>query len=116
MLLFHLLDHNIRTTGIRRRGGSKIRLQVDNEVEVPVRRDVVTLHTTAGRPARDDGSECNAPLLFTGTVMGREGAQYKADVVTEDGRLHAPCTLASAAATKSRLSASKARTGSGNCG
>src|ERR1017187_3256276 len=74
-LLFHLLDHNIRTTGIRRRGGSKIRLQVDNEVEVSVRRDVVTLHTTAGRPARDD-----------------------------------------AAATKSRLSVSKARTGSGNCG
>ena len=63
---------------------------MDNEVEVPVRRDVVTLHTTAGRPARDDGSECNAPLLFTGTVMGREGAQYKADVVTEDGRLHGP--------------------------
>ena len=22
--------------------------------------------------------------------MGREGAQYKADVVTEDGRLHGP--------------------------
>jgi hypothetical protein len=202
------------------KGQCDIRLQVDNEVEVSVRRDMVNLHTIAGRPPRDDGSECNAPLpdrdiqgfqfqvtgsrneiamlaepsrrngfaavvrirdssggeggysfrltwqmtggddfsrqgggpppgggrggpgfswnnvihfngagrgssvltaygsqrlsavtvdidrggkivvsfrgeterplLFTGTVMGREGAQYKADVVTEDGRLHGP--------------------------
>ncbi len=44
------------------KGQCDIRLQVDNEVEVTVRRDMVTLHTISGRAARDDGSECNAPL------------------------------------------------------
>ena len=44
------------------KGQCDIRLQVDNEVEVSVRRDTVTIHTLAGRDPRDDGSECNAPL------------------------------------------------------
>src|ERR1039457_5386756 len=44
------------------KGQCDIRLQVDNEVEVSVRGDVVTIRTLAGRDARDDGSECNAPL------------------------------------------------------
>jgi hypothetical protein len=44
------------------KGQCDIRLQVDNEVEVSVRRDMVMIHTIAGRDARDDGSECNAPL------------------------------------------------------
>jgi hypothetical protein len=44
------------------KGQCDIRLQVDNEVEVSVRRDMVLIHTIAGRDARDDGSECNAPL------------------------------------------------------
>ena len=44
------------------KGQCDIRLQVDNEVEVTVRRDTVYLHTIAGRDAYDDGSECNAPL------------------------------------------------------
>jgi hypothetical protein len=43
-------------------GQCEIRLQVDNEVEVQVRRDRVFIHTIAGREGRDDGSECNAPL------------------------------------------------------
>jgi hypothetical protein len=37
-------------------------LQVDNEVEVHVRGDGITIRTLAGQDARDDGSECNAPL------------------------------------------------------
>ena len=44
------------------KGQCDIRLQVDNEVEVHVRGDGVTIRTRAGQGARDDGSECNAPL------------------------------------------------------
>lgn len=44
------------------KGQCDIRLQVDNEVEVSVRGDLVNIRTIAGRDARDDGSECNAPL------------------------------------------------------
>ncbi len=44
------------------KGQCDIRLQVDNEVEVSVRRDFVNIRTISGRDARDDGSECNAPL------------------------------------------------------
>ena len=44
------------------KGQCDIRLQVDNEVEVTVRGDQVVVHTLAGQDARDDGSECNAPL------------------------------------------------------
>ncbi|HUI58357.1 MAG TPA: hypothetical protein VLY04_25465 [Bryobacteraceae bacterium] len=44
------------------KGQCDIRLQVDNEVEVSVRRDMVFIHTIAGQDARDDGSECNVPL------------------------------------------------------
>src|SRR6185436_3722161 len=44
------------------KGQCDIRLQVDNEVEVAVRRDTVSIRTIAGRDAYDDGSECNAPL------------------------------------------------------
>jgi hypothetical protein len=44
------------------KGQCDIRLQVDNEVEVSVRRDMVMIHTLSGRDPRDDGSECNAPL------------------------------------------------------
>jgi len=45
------------------RGQCDIRLQVDNEVEVTVRGDTVSIHNIAGRDAYDDGnSECNAPL------------------------------------------------------
>ena len=43
------------------KGQCDIRLQVDNEVEVSVRGDLVNIRTIAGRDARDDGSECNAP-------------------------------------------------------
>jgi hypothetical protein len=44
------------------KGQCDIRLQVDNEVEVSVRGDLVAIRTVSGRDARDDGSECNAPL------------------------------------------------------
>jgi hypothetical protein len=43
-------------------GQCDIRLMVDNEVEVTVRRDMVRVRTVAGRDARDAGSECNEPL------------------------------------------------------
>ena len=44
------------------KGQCDIRLQVDNEVEVALRGDQVSIRTLAGRDPRDDGSECNAPL------------------------------------------------------
>jgi len=44
------------------KGQCDIRVQVDNEVEVSVRRDMVMIRTISGRDPRDDGSECNAPL------------------------------------------------------
>jgi hypothetical protein len=44
------------------KGQCDIRLQVDNEVEVSVRRDMVEIRTLSGQDARDDGSECNFPL------------------------------------------------------
>jgi len=46
----------------RGKGQCDIRLQVDNEVEVAVRGNMVFARTIAGQNARDDGSECNAPL------------------------------------------------------
>jgi hypothetical protein len=44
------------------KGQCDIRLQVDNQVEVHVRGDMVMIRTLSGQDARDDGSECNAPL------------------------------------------------------
>src|SRR5215472_14000663 len=44
------------------KGQCDIRLQVDNEAEVTLRRNTVFIHTIAGRDPWDDGSECNAPL------------------------------------------------------
>src|SRR5215467_12639985 len=44
------------------KGQCDIRLQVDNEAEVTLRRNTVFIHTIAGRDPYDDGSECNAPL------------------------------------------------------
>jgi hypothetical protein len=46
------------------KGQCDIRLQVDNEVEVTVRRDRALIRTLSGQDARDDGSECNVPLPF----------------------------------------------------
>jgi len=46
----------------RGKGQCDIRLQVDNTVDVMVRGDMVFARTLAGQDARDDGSECNAPL------------------------------------------------------
>ena len=44
------------------KGQCDIRLQVDNEVEVTVRGDMVLARTISGRDSRDAGSECNEPL------------------------------------------------------
>jgi len=44
------------------KGQCEIRLKVDDEVEVRVRRDTVTIHTVSGHDAQNDGSECNASL------------------------------------------------------
>lgn len=44
------------------KGQCDIRLQVDDQVEVSVRGDTVSLRTLSGREARDDGSECNLAL------------------------------------------------------
>jgi len=44
------------------KGACDIRLQVDGEVEVSLRGDIVSLRTLSGREARDDGSECTSPL------------------------------------------------------
>lgn len=43
-------------------GQCDIRLSVDNEVEVTIRRDQVVIHTLSGDDARNDGSDCNMPL------------------------------------------------------
>ena len=44
------------------KGQCDIRLQVDKEVEVSLHGDQVAIRTISGRDARDDGSECNAPM------------------------------------------------------
>src|SRR5712671_6133045 len=44
------------------KGQCDIRLQVDDQVEVSVQGDGVFIRTLSGQDARDDGSECNAPL------------------------------------------------------
>ena len=46
----------------RGRGQCDIRLLVDDTVEVSVRGDRVDVHNISGGDARDDGSECSAPL------------------------------------------------------
>jgi hypothetical protein len=52
----------VRTDVPPGRGQCDIRLQVDNEVEVTVRRDMVVSRTLSGQDAIDDGSECSFPL------------------------------------------------------
>jgi len=44
------------------KGQCDIRLQVDDQVEVAVHRDLVSVRRLSGQEARDDGSECNLPL------------------------------------------------------
>jgi hypothetical protein len=44
------------------KGQCDIRLQVDGEVEVSVRGEMVYIRTISGADARDAGSECNDPL------------------------------------------------------
>jgi len=44
------------------KGQCDIRLQVDDQVDVAVHRDVVNIRVLSGQNPRDDGSECNAPL------------------------------------------------------
>lgn len=44
------------------KGLCDIRLSIDNEVQITLRRDMVLIHTVSGEDTRDDGSDCNAPL------------------------------------------------------
>lgn len=45
------------------KGQCDIRLQIDNEAEVSVRGDTVSIHTITGQDGRNDGdTECNIPL------------------------------------------------------
>src|SRR3954466_1792061 len=44
------------------KGQCDIRLQVDDQVEVAVRGEVISVRTLSGQEARDDGSECNVPF------------------------------------------------------
>ena len=44
------------------KGQCDIRLQVDGEVELSVRGDMVYVRTLSGRDAQDAGSECNEPM------------------------------------------------------
>jgi hypothetical protein len=61
------------------KGQCDIRLQVDRQVEVTVRGDMVSIHVVAGEGARDDGSECSAPVPdhelrgFRFEVKGKRG-------------------------------------------
>jgi hypothetical protein len=67
------------------KGQCDIRLQVDNEVDVSVHGDMVTIHTLAGRDPRDDGSECNLPL----PDRNIEGFSYEVKESRNDIRLMA---------------------------
>jgi hypothetical protein len=51
-----------RTDIPRGKGQCEIALQVDDAVEVSLHGDRVAVHNISGRDARDDGSECSAPL------------------------------------------------------
>jgi len=44
------------------RGQCDIRLEIDNEVRITIRRDLVLVHTISGEDARDDGSDCSTPV------------------------------------------------------
>ena len=46
----------------RQDGECFIRVVVDNQADVELRWDKILIRTLAGRPGRDNGSECNAPL------------------------------------------------------
>jgi len=50
------------TSGPLGKGQCDIRLQIDQDAEVRVRGDWVSVRTISGRDARDDGSACNQPL------------------------------------------------------
>jgi hypothetical protein len=44
------------------KGQCDIRLEIDNDVQITIRRDLVLVRTLSGEDARDDGSDCNVPL------------------------------------------------------
>ena len=61
------------------RGVCVIRLQVDNQVEVVLDREQAFVRTLAGQDARDEGSECSAPL------PGREVDGFNFEVLEKRG-------------------------------
>jgi hypothetical protein len=68
-----------RNDGPPSRGQCVIRLQVDNQVEVVLDREQAFVRTLAGQDARDEGSECSAPL------PGREVAGFNLEVLERRG-------------------------------
>lgn len=44
------------------RGECDIRVEIDNDVKITIRRGEVAVHNVSGEDARDNGSDCNVPL------------------------------------------------------
>jgi hypothetical protein len=63
------------------KGQCDIRLQVDDQVEVSVRGDLVAIKTLSGKDATDDGSECNAAM------PNRDFAGFNFQVVEKRGEI-----------------------------
>jgi hypothetical protein len=52
----------------RREGRCRIRVRIDDEADVELRGDQIRIRPLRGRPGRDEGSECNAPLPTSGNI------------------------------------------------
>lgn len=52
----------------RRDGRCTIRVRIDDESDVELRGDQVRIRVIRGRPGRDEGSVCNAPLPTSGNI------------------------------------------------
>lgn len=52
----------------RREGRCRIRVRIDDDSDVELRGDQVRIRVLRGRPGRDEGSECNAPLPTSGYI------------------------------------------------
>ena len=64
------------------KGQCDIRLEIDNEVRITIRRDQLLIKTLAGENARDDGSDCNVPL------PARDMQNFAVQPVDSRGEVH----------------------------
>jgi hypothetical protein len=64
------------------KGECDIRLKVDEAVEVSIHGDRVDVHNISGADARDDGSECSAPL------PSRDFEDFRFSVKEKRGEIH----------------------------